>query len=377
MINRILNIISFNVPYPPNYGGIIDVFYKIESLSKCGVQIHLHCFDYGRGTQKELEKLCSKVYYYKRKTGLLKSKSKVPYIINSRSNSELLDNLVANDYPILFEGLHTTYFLNNEKLANRIKIVRTHNVEHNYYKYLALQEKNYLKRLYFLNAAKKLKKYEPVLNAAAHIASISPNDFNYFSELYKNTFWLPPFHPDEELDVALGTGNYALYHGNLSVPENIKAVLFLINIFSNNKDISLIIAGKNPDKSIVKSTQGSKNIKIVPNPSEKEMIDLITEAQVHLLPTFQPTGIKLKLIASLFKGRHCIVNNEMVMGTGLEKLCHIANSDQEFLNKTTKLMQLPFESQDLILRKEILSKKFHNSRNAELLISKIFDSPTP
>ena len=27
-----VHIVSFDVPYPPNYGGVIDVFYKIKTL---------------------------------------------------------------------------------------------------------------------------------------------------------------------------------------------------------------------------------------------------------------------------------------------------------------------------------------------------------
>jgi len=101
------------------------------------------------------------------------------------------------------------------------------------------------------------------------------------------------------------------------------------------------------------------------------MQKLINEAQVHLLPTFQATGIKLKLMASLYRGRHCLVNNDMILGTGLENLCHKANTSDEFVTKTTQLMALPFDSKDLILRKEILSKKFDNQRNTELLLTKI------
>jgi hypothetical protein len=65
-----LNIISFNVPYPPDYGGVIDVFNKIRWLSEIGVGIYLHVFTYNRPADKELEKYCEKVFYYKRKTGL-------------------------------------------------------------------------------------------------------------------------------------------------------------------------------------------------------------------------------------------------------------------------------------------------------------------
>lgn len=366
-----IHIVSFNVPYPPNYGGIIDVYYKIKALHNNGMKVHLHCFDYGRGVQPELNKLCTKVYYYKRNTNILKSLFNTPYIINSRSDINLLNNLNLDNYPILFEGLHSTYFLNHKFLKKRVKIVRAHNIEHDYYQLLAQQEKNFLRKVYFLNAAKKLKKFESILKYATHIAAISPKDLKYFSNKYKNAFWLPPFHSNNSINVITGKNKSVLYHGNLSVVENINAAIFLINTFKNQDSISLTITGRNPTNHLYRLIKDIKNITIVSNPSDKEMQQMISEAQVHLLPTFQPTGIKLKLIASLYNGRHCVVNNDMIVGTGLEKLCHLANSPDEFIETTLKLLDLPFEETDMILRKEILSKKFDNQRNCELLLSVI------
>jgi len=39
-----LHIISFDIPYPANYGGVIDVFYKLRALVSAGIKIHLHAF---------------------------------------------------------------------------------------------------------------------------------------------------------------------------------------------------------------------------------------------------------------------------------------------------------------------------------------------
>jgi len=58
-----LHIVSFNIPYPPNYGGVIDVFYKIKELHQLNIEIYLHCFEYDRPQQKELEKYCKNVFY--------------------------------------------------------------------------------------------------------------------------------------------------------------------------------------------------------------------------------------------------------------------------------------------------------------------------
>lgn len=372
MTEKILHVVSFNIPYPPNYGGIIDVFYKVKALHDIGVQVKLHCFDYGRGHQAALNSFCKEVHYYKRKTGLRKSLSSIPYIVNSRSNQELLNNLSLDNYPILFEGLHTTFFLKELSKLNRKLLVRAHNIEHDYYNYLAIQEKNILRKKYFKNAALKLKKYESILKHCNGIAAISPNDFNYFNNQYNHTFWLPPFHPNQKFSIKLGKGTYGIYHGNLSVPENIKAAEFIIDAFKNTS-LDIVIAGKNPGKSLINATKNLKHIKLVTNPGSNEMNKLIEEAQVQILPTFQPTGIKLKLIASLFSGKHCLVNDDMINGTGLEKLCHRANTKEQFVEQAQKLMSIPFEDQDLLTRKEILSMKFDNIRNAEFLANQIFE----
>ena len=42
-MDKYINIVSFNIPWPANYGGVIDVYYKMQALHKCGVKIILHC----------------------------------------------------------------------------------------------------------------------------------------------------------------------------------------------------------------------------------------------------------------------------------------------------------------------------------------------
>ena len=72
-MDKYLNIVSFNIPYPANYGGVIDVYYKLEALHACGVKLILHCFEYERPHAPELESICDKVFYYKRRTGVIET----------------------------------------------------------------------------------------------------------------------------------------------------------------------------------------------------------------------------------------------------------------------------------------------------------------
>ncbi|MBK7131217.1 MAG: hypothetical protein IPH66_17930 [Crocinitomicaceae bacterium] len=141
-----LHIIAFDVPWPPNYGGIVDVFYKLKSLHDAGVKIIYHCFYYSGHNKPtdELNQYCEKLYYYHRPKNIFKLLFSVkPYVVSSRSSKKLLDNLCRDDAPILFDGLQTCAFLNHPALQNRKKYVRANNIEHTYYRELAEVERNF------------------------------------------------------------------------------------------------------------------------------------------------------------------------------------------------------------------------------------------
>src|ERR1700761_5773579 len=133
-----LHIITLNVPWPVDYGGVFDLFYKLPALQQQGIQIHLHCFDYGRGVQTALNQYFVAVHYYQRKKWHAFLLSSLPYIVATRKNRQLLDNLLKDDHPILMEGIHCTWLLNDKRFAQRKKYVRLHNVEHDYYRHLSL-----------------------------------------------------------------------------------------------------------------------------------------------------------------------------------------------------------------------------------------------
>ena len=178
-MDKYINIVSFNIPWPANYGGVIDVYYKMQALHKCGVKIILHCFEYERPHSKELESLCEKVYYYKRKTGLLTNITLLPYNVFSRKDPELLKNLLENDYPILFDGLHTCYYINHPQLQGRMKIYRESNIEHDYYRHLAKAETNLIKKYFFLVEAWRFERYQEILKHADLMLVVSITDTNF------------------------------------------------------------------------------------------------------------------------------------------------------------------------------------------------------
>lgn len=374
-MNNHLHIVCLDVPYPVDYGGVFDLFHKIKALSAAGVKIHLHCFEYGRGEQPVLNDYCSEVSYYGRHEGHKGFSHKLPYIVCSRSNGQLLDRLLQDDYPILLEGIHCTYLLNDERFSQRRIILRLHNVEYQYYRQLYHCEKSLWKKMYYLHESNMLQQYERRISGKVKILAVSAKD----SEQYRTEFGagnietLPVFLPYEEVRSKEGTGCFCLYHGNLSVPENEQAVIWLLKKVFCSLELPLIISGKHPSARLERLIGDYPHVCLIADPSEEEMQDLIAKAQVNILPSFNCTGVKLKLLNALFNGRHCVVNGEAVEGSGLAGICEVAEGAEAMQRVVTNLYTQPMRSEDIEARKTVLGRLYNNEGNLQKLLQSIWE----
>ncbi len=372
MTEKHLHIIAFDNPYPPDYGGVIDIYYKLKTLWKAGVKIHLHCFVYGsRKLATELNRYCVEVHYYKRHTGILSFISLTPYIIRSRMSRILEERLLKDDHPVLCEGIHTCGILRNPALKRRRIIFRPSNVEHEYYAGLARLEKNILKKIFFLAEAFKLKRWESNLGGVSLILPVSEHDETYFRARFpgQQITLLYSFHPFEQVDILPGTGEYILFHGNLSVPDNLQVALYLLDEIVPEIDLPLVIAGKEPPAILEKRINGMQNVRLISNPGDDEMDGLIREAHIHLLLTFQKAGLKLKLLVALFRGRHIIVNSDMLTLKGLDQCVQVGDTSQKTIEIIRDLQKKAFGEEDIRHRKNCLPPSLRNEKKGNILIN--------
>jgi Glycosyl transferases group 1 len=366
-----IHIIAFNVPYPANYGGVIDVFHKLRWLKKNNIAIHLHCFQYGRAAAPILETLCETVHYYKRSTHWTQQLNSKPYILQSRKHPELLPNLLKDEFPIIFEGLHSCYLLAHPGLKNRFKLYRESNIEHDYYRALANAEKNIFKKAYYFLESVKLKKWESILQHAQVLLSVSSEDSNYFQKRFATipAVTLPSFHAYDSVTCKLGTGKYLLYHGNLSVQENEQAVMYLLQSIAKHIAYPIIIAGLQPSDQLILACKAHSNVQLIANTDEATMQALIEQAHLHFLVSFQKTGLKLKLLNALFAGRFCIVNEAMIHGAQLNDAVIIANDAVAQINAINDYKNRAFTLSDLAQRKQCLLTHHDNALKTQKLIS--------
>ncbi len=374
MQERKLHIVCHDVPYPPDYGGVFDLYYKIITLHEEGIKIHLHCFTSGREEQPILNTFCEQVYYYQRRTGHKGFSHQLPYIVCSRSNPELLERLLQDEYPILLEGVHCSYLMQDTRFIKRKILLRLHNVESVYYKQLANCSTSWLKKLYYLRESAVLRNYERQIASSWPLLTVSQADADMAAISYqsKNITVIPVFLPFQHVESPQGTGCYCLYHGNLSVDENEKAVIWLLENVFDDLSIPFLVAGKNPGPKLRRIVAKFKNCCLVSDPSDQELKDIIMKAQMHVIPSFNCTGIKLKLLNALFNGRHCVVNEAAVDGTGLREVCHLADGANDFKKIIKNLYERPFTFLDLQWRREKLQHQYDNHQTATRLIEQIW-----
>ena len=197
------------------------------------------------------------------------------------------------------------------------------------------------------------------------MACLAITDIHLLKERYhfSSLHFIPCFIPWQEIRSPEGKGQYCLYHGNLGVAENEAAAAWLISKVFSKMDLPLVIAGKGISKFLEAMSGKYTHIRIEKDPSMEKLDQLVRDAQVHVLPSFNCTGVKLKLLHALMEGRHCLTNEEGVQGSGIENMVAKAGSAEEFRALCRQLFDKPFTLSDKKNRQEILTV-YNNEINA-------------
>jgi hypothetical protein len=368
-VSEYIHIVCLDVPSPPDYGGAIDMYHKIVALRSIGKKIILHYFNYKNNRDAEdLKKYCEEINVYNRSSFLKSLFTLKPYIVSSRTAPELINRLKLDDYPVIIEGIHCTGIIPHLNAKKKI-VVRVHNNEAKYYKSLAISETNLFKKFYFFYESVLLNKYQKKLSSKFVYACISVIDEVFFRDNYHlwNTHFIPSFIPWQKILSKNGKGNYCLYHGNLSISENKKAALWLIKNILPKVDLPLIVAGKSA-ADVENILLDKKQVQFINDPSDAQLTELIQNAHINLVPSFNSTGVKLKLLHALIEGRFCISNNKGAAGSGIEDYVMQAESIDDWINAIRQKQSMDFSDEMIEERKKVLSL-YNNSLNAEKLMA--------
>ncbi len=353
----------------------MGIYHRIRALHEAGIEIILHTFYKQFMLANPLSAYCKVIYQYPRLSIWKIQNLKFPFFVQSRRSEALVNVLAADDHPILFEGLHTTFHFDDSRLRGRRKYVRMHNVESDYYGHLARIEANVLKKFYYRFESSACKKLESsVLKKANRVFAISRADHDYFSHRHIASFWIPPFI-DPVVRSPSGLGKFALYHGDLSIQENENAVMFLVKKVFNDLEFPLVIAGYRPSRRLIRVIQAEPKIKLYVSPAHQDMNALVSNAQMILAPFSQTTGYKMKLLESLTKSRHIITSKNMLVVEELKDVLHFVEDDPtSWKDRIQQVASKPFGPVDVELRQRLMTHTFDPHLNAAKMIEVIFDN---
>ena len=318
-----------------------------------------------------MQPYCASIHYYKRDTAFKNALKRIPYIVQTRNDSKLLGTIQNDDFPILFEGLHTTFLLNHPTLKNRKKIVRLHNIEWLYYGKLLDLALGIKDKIYFYFEYKKLIKYQSILENSQALHCISSSDTAYYTNRFPNipTTFIPAFHQNTEIKTKIGKGEYILFHGNLSITDNYLPIVRLLRNQLKNCQFPIIIAGKNPTEHLIETVQLFKNIQLISNPTHEDLETLIQNAHINIIFSEIETGVKLKLINTLFLGRFCFTNQAAVIGSELQNATILVN-ENDIEQQIKDYFQQEFTTEILTERIKYLSL-YNNKDNALQIINNL------
>jgi len=404
-VKKILIVSSIPISYPPRDGHSMNVIYRSYFLrSIANIRSDIIVSENEEYSAKNLieSEIFDNVWAYPVKSkwkSLIKSffshmtHLMIRYNISDTELENITNYISRNKYYAVFFDHSCSYPL-YRKLTKYInvdgkkkdKIVYwSHNMDYIDSKIIGNEANNLPKKFVYYFTSKKLEKIEPeYIKKFSKIISVSSHEVKILKEINPDAkiYWIPPALPEpkyEDIDqsymsqVMEKVKDYKykiLFLGILNKPSNILPCLWFANkvlpIIKNNlgDKVCFVIAGKDPSKDILTLAKSRKDILVFPNvPSTLPFYKL---ADLVVIPLFNPSGIKLKLIEALKHKKKVVARPEVLCGAGLEDIIPSADSVPDFAQKCVQVLRGE-------INYEIIWEKFGQIYDNEKIIGKLLE----
>ena len=134
----------------------------------------------------------------------------------------------------------------------------------------------------------------------------------------------------------------------------------------------MIIASSNGRKFIANLIGDASNIEFIELQNHSQLEDLLNNAHLNILLSFQKSGTKLKIINALHRSRFCLINENMVDDEKILSLCQVATAENDFIENINILKSKPYLDNEI--RKKTLSEVYNDTENALKIVKVIWNS---
>ncbi|MGN6645791.1 MAG: glycosyltransferase [Cytophaga sp.] len=380
---RILQLTN-RIPFPLTDGGNIASYHVTYYLNKAGHKVTLASLNTKKHHQDPAplqsiaEVVSVDIDTSIKPLGLfLGVFSKMPYNVKRFKSAEfeeaLIRLLTENTFDIIqLEGSYMALYLPVLRQHSSAKIVlRSHNIEHEIWQRMALNEINPLKKWYFNLLSEKIRQFEnTTMHGVDAIAAITSRDKEYYQQQgFKGELVtinaganLSKFQPDF---CKTTTGTLCFLAGMDWMPNQQGLDWFLDTVWpevkNNVPEIRLHIAGKAmPEKYYYLDDPSVEIHGLVP-----DAVEYLQKYEIFIVPLLSGGGMRLKVVEGMAVGK-CILSTT-VGAEGVEysnkKNIVIADTPQEWIAAIISLLKDPQITQSIGQEAAKLAMEKYNWEN--------------
>ena len=322
-------LLTPTLPFPPHSGGVIKTN-KVAHFLAEKYKLSIACFlknDDAIYVDEFLENI--DLHYFTSETldvprtvknFILSNLQGIPLNLyrNKSADFQKKINSIIDEYDVVFCDHYVMFQYIPKNYKGKI-VLHEHNCEYLIWKRYAEIEKNKIKKMALLNQAWRIKKYEQEICYRADTILAAPNDKDELVKIGANpSKFYETYHlGDDELlsfpDLEFNATEKALlYIGTLSWEANIDGLIWFYNeiwhlVKQQHPNIKLFIVGKNPDARLKEIA--AKDSQIILTGFIKDVEPCFQECNVFISPLRFGSGIKVKVINSLYRGIPCVTTS--------------------------------------------------------------------
>lgn len=317
------------LPYPPVSGGVIKSNKVLSFLSE-RYSVSLACFLKNEDPNYvvEMQQHIQLQHFYTEhldiprsaKNLILSNLKGIPLNLfrnDSHTFSEKIKSWIA-DFDVVFCDHYVMFQYIPQQFKGKV-VLHEHNCEYLIWKRYADIESKFLKRLALLNQSWRINKYEQSICKRADSILAAPNDINELVHIGadRNKFFETYHLGDDSLlelpDLNMDTSEKTLlYVGTLSWEANIDGLLWFYRevwgiLTQHYPDIKLYIVGKHADERL--KTLPELDNRIILTGFVDDLEPYFQRCKVFITPLRFGSGIKVKVINSLYRGMPCVTTS--------------------------------------------------------------------
>lgn len=367
-------VVSGFMPFPPIFGGAIDVWERIKGLHTLGYEIDLVVTDKYNPTTEQIEQLNKFIrhfYFVKRENKVHQLLRKLPLQFLSRKGLKYL-KINQQYHCVILESEFCWAVTLNDTITYKNLIVRVHNIESLYFKMLGKSATNLKEKIYYKLETAKIKQLSQIVfQKADRLWFISKDDLKVCNLPQKSMFMPFPVN-DAFVQPTVKKGFNVVFMGSLFMQNNLYGLDWYVKnvhplLIKEVPDYHFYIIGSLKEENLEldkKYSQLNKVTIVINAPCLKNYYE---KAAVFINPMFHGSGVKVKSVNALVNGLPLVSTSIGVEGIGLtDTMYYHANNVTSFKEQII----LALTNQENAVQKTQLAQDYLQKNNYLTILQK-------